>query len=144
RGELPQSSRPSSAGPLLGKYEEFFAAELRERAKRMSYVYGLFYCFENAIRDLVSRRMEERKGDTWWDDVPEAVRKRVDQKKAEAEANKWHQVTVPTVIGYTLFGDLSSIIIKEWDEFEDLFPSQLWVKQRLDELERSRNIVAHG
>ena len=31
-----------------------------------------------------------------------------------------------------------------WQEFEDLFPTQGWVKQRLDELERSRNIIAHG
>ena len=36
------------------------------------------------------------------------------------------------------------MVVKEWQEFEDLFPTQGWVKQRLDELERSRNIIAHG
>ena len=47
-------------------------------------------------------------------------------------------------IDHTLFGDLASTIVKEWQEFGDLFPNQNWVKQRLDELERSRNIIAHG
>jgi hypothetical protein len=40
--------------------------------------------------------------------------------------------------------DLASIIIAQWQEFEELFPSQDWVRVRLTALERSRNIIAHG
>ena len=47
-------------------------------------------------------------------------------------------------IDHTLFGDLASIIIAQWPEFDELFPSQDWVRVRLTELERSRNIIAHG
>ena len=95
------------------------------------------------MRDLVAQRLEERKGNNWWDCVPEGVQKRVDQRKKDAEENKWHQAAVESNIDFTLFGDLASIIVKEWQEFEELFPSQAWIKQRLDELERSRNVVAH-
>jgi hypothetical protein len=143
-GQMPPAVIPFARERLLGQYAEFFPAELQRRAEQMAYVYSLFYCFENTMRDLVAKRLEERIGPQWWDSVPERVRKRVDAKQQEAEQNKWHQVSVPTNIAYTLFGDLGSIIVTEWREFEDLFPSQVWVTQRLDELERSRNIVAHG
>jgi hypothetical protein len=144
RGELLPGGDPAMAPSLLGKYEEFFSVEIRARCERMTYVYALFYCFENVVRDLVAQRLEERKGQEWWNAAPDNVRKRVEQKKTEAAENKWHQATIDSNIDYTLFGDLASMVVKEWQEFEDLFPTQGWVKQRLDELERSRNIIAHG
>lgn len=49
-----------------------------------------------------------------------------------------------TEIYYTDFGDLASIIRNNWEHFEDLFPDINWVVSRFDELEKSRNIVAHN
>jgi len=66
------------------------------------------------------------------------------QKRADTEKNKWHEAVYQNNIDLTLFGDLAAIIVKEWEEFDDLFPSQPWIKQRLDELERSRNVIAHA
>ena len=89
----------------------------------MTYVYSLFFCFENSARDLVSQRMTERKGAAWWSFAPDNVKKRVEQKKKDIEENKWHQATIGSDINYTLFGDLASIIVKEWQEFS-LFPTR--------------------
>jgi hypothetical protein len=144
-GELPRAKEPTSGIALLGEYEEFFSREMQDRAERMAYVYGIFYCFENLVRELVAQRLEERKGPNWWIDcVPENVRKRVAQKLSDIERNSWHQAAYQRNIDLTLFGDLAAIMVKEWQEFDDLFPSQPWIKQRLDELERSRNIIAHA
>ena len=140
----PPGSRSGTNEPFLGKYDEFFSRDLRDRAAKMTYVYGLFYCFENVVRELVSQRLLERQGTKWWSSVPERVRKRVDQKRQDSDKNKWHEATVTANIDSTLFGDLANIVVASWQEFEDLFPSQTWVKQRLDELERSRNVIAHG
>jgi hypothetical protein len=133
-GELVTTNSQPVA--FLGEYKDYFSRELSDRAEKMTYVYSLFYCFENSVRDLVSQRLAERKGADWWSCVPENVRKRVEQKKKDIEENKWHRATIGCDINHTLFGDLASIIVKEWQEFEDLFPSQAWVKVRLDELER--------
>jgi hypothetical protein len=144
QGEL---LRPESATtqPLFGNFEGYFSRDLRERAQKMTYAYCLFYCFENEVRVLVAQRLLERKGANWWEDaVPANVRKRVENKKTEIESNKWHQATIGADINHTLFGDLSSIIIAQWQEFEELFPDQHWVQVRLNELERSRNVIAHG
>jgi hypothetical protein len=42
-----------------------------------------------------------------------------------------------------MFGNLSQIIIANWDEFSDLFPDQAWVTSRFNDLEMSRNIIMH-
>ncbi len=142
---LPRAHEPTAAPSLLGRYQEFFGWETQGRAEKMAYVYCIFYCFENLVRELVSQGLEERKGPEWWEtSVPENVRRRVDQKRADTERNKWHQAVNERDIDLTLFGDLAAIIVKEWPEFDDLFPNQHRVKQRLDELERSRNVIAHA
>jgi hypothetical protein len=41
------------------------------------------------------------------------------------------------------FGDLAKLITNNWSEFEDLLPNQSWVQSRLDEAERTRNVIAH-
>jgi hypothetical protein len=143
-GNLPKAKEGSVGAPLLGQFEEFFSREMQDTAEKMAYVYAIYHCFENLVRDLVASRLQERKGIDWWTSVPDKVRKRVEQKRTEIESNQWHQSVFEGNIDLTLFGDLASIIIQEWDEFDDLFPSQGWVKQRLDELERSRNVIAHG
>ena len=144
-GELlrPETSRPPTS--LFGDFEAYFSRDIRERAEKMTYAYCLFYCFENEVRELVAQRLLERKGANWWADaVPTNVQKRVENKKQEIENNKWHQAVIGADVNHTLFGDLSSIIISQWQEFEELFPSQDWVRVRLNELERSRNVIAHG
>lgn len=145
QGILIKAEDPSAKPPLLGKYGEHFSRQYQDNAEKMAYVYGIFFCFENLVRDLVFQRLEERKGPDWWESsVPENVKKRVEQKKADAEQNKWHEAIYQRNVDLTLFGDLASIIISDWQEFDDLFPNQHWVKQRLDELERSRNVIAHS
>ena len=144
-GVLPRTAEPGAGRRLLGGFADSFNRDAQDKAEKMSYVYGLCFCFENAARELVAQRLAERKGSNWWDiAVPENVKKRVEQKRADAEQNKWHQAEFARNIDFTLFGDLAAIIIKEWQEFDDLFPNQHWVKQRLDELERSRNVIAHA
>ena len=48
------------------------------------------------------------------------------------------------LLSFVEFGDLSNIIIGEWEEFEDLVISQHWLQQRFDELEQTRNFIAHN
>lgn len=144
-GELLRAETDRSQASLFGEFEAYFSRDIRERAEKMTYAYCLFYCFENEVRDLVAQRLSERKGTNWWvDAVPANVQKRVENKKQEIENNKWHQAVIGADVHHTLFGDLSSIIIAQWQEFEELFPSQDWVRVRLNELERSRNVIAHG
>jgi hypothetical protein len=68
--------------------------------------------------------------------------KLVKRKEAE-EKNEWHAGRNRHPIFYMDFGDLSRLITNHWALFEDLLPSQVWVQSRLDEAERTRNVIAH-
>jgi hypothetical protein len=48
------------------------------------------------------------------------------------------------LLGFVQFGHLADIVIANWDDFSDLIPTQHWLKQRFDELEKARNFIAHN
>lgn len=124
--------------------ESDFSPILISRARNMSHVYEVFFCLENAVRDLIEERLSERIGDNWWEtSVPEKVQKSADGLRKKEEKNKYHAQRSSSLIGYTLFGNLGQIIIANWDNFSDLFPDQHWISSRFNDLELSRNIIMH-
>ena len=121
-----------------------FSPRIIHDANKMSSVYMSFFCIENAIRELISDRLSERKGLDWWEkSVPEKVKKSVQKLIQKEEKNKYHTPRSTTNIGYTMFGNLGDIIIYNWDDFSDLFPDQAWISSRFNDLEMSRNIIMH-
>lgn len=122
-----------------------FPMDLRMNAIKMARVYTAFFCFENSVRELVSTRLLENKGSDWWDNcITKKVKERVDGRIKKDEKNKWHSPRADKKINYCDFGDLCDIITNNWSEFEDLFPTQDWIKTRLADLEPSRNALAHN
>jgi hypothetical protein len=122
-----------------------FPVELRERAMRMTRSYALLYCFENSIRQLIRERMLERHGDGWWGaKVPKKVRDYAQRITEQNEKNTWLEGELGDALDRVLFGHLADIITNSWDDFDDLIPSQHWIRQRMDELEEARNYLAHN
>ncbi len=88
--------------------------------------------------------MAERHGSGWWPKVPERIQKTVKTRMEEDAKFRWHGARGITEINYCDFGDLSSIIITNWEVFEDVVANLEWAKAVLGTLEKSRNIVMHG
>ena len=135
------------AGVRIGMDErEAFDLSTRNDARRMSRLYAILFCFENSVRDLIRTRLSE-KNEKWWDDaarVPSPVRTNAESRKKSAETNSWLEGSTDDILSFVDFGGLSRIIVQNWADFEDLIPSQHWLKQRFDELEAARNFVAHN
>lgn len=122
-----------------------FSASITDGAEQMSRIYVAFFCFENSARELVSQRLRDAHGETWWDTrVPPNIRSKVENRKRAETRNKWHQPRSKTDINYADFGDMPGIIVNNWEDFEDIFDSQAWVKTRFSDLEKSRNVIAHN
>ena len=86
-------------------------------------------------------------GEKWWSQpevVSNDIKREVERRKALEGANRWHYKRGSHEIFYTDFGDLSLIIGNNWKEFKPLFPSLRWIQAKLEEVELSRNIVAHN
>lgn len=122
-----------------------FSIATRNEALRMSRLYALIYCFESSVRDLIRSRLSDADAG-WWDSlkVPRRVRDVASSRQKDAEENSWLEGQNKDILGFVDFGGLVDIIVNSWSDFEDLIPSQHWLKQRLDELERARNYIAHN
>ena len=125
---------------------EEFSTDIRRSALQALPAYLALFCLENAVRELVTERMSDAFGTDWWGSagVSTEVRKKVTARQDKEGINRWHIRRGAQEIYYTDFGDLVSIIRNNWPSFEDLFPDQNWVANRLNELEASRNIIAHS
>lgn len=113
-------------------------------SQKMAIVYTAIHCFENMVRQLVSKAMAEEHGETWWQEVPEKIKKKVKTRMEQEAQFKWHGNRGETEIIYCDFGDLSSIIVTNWDNFEAILHDMQWMKQLLKTLENSRNVIMHG
>lgn len=124
---------------------EDFSPDIRRQAMLALPAYLAFFCLENAVRELVIERMTDTFGNDWWGTCASSdLRKRVEQRQDKEGNNRWHIRRGAQEIYYTDFGDLLTIIRNNWTQFEDLFPDQNWLANRLTELEASRNIIAHS
>lgn len=130
---------------LLEEVLSPFPVLLRNQALRMTRLYALLYCFENSVREVVRERLEERLRADWWEKgVPARIRDLAENRKQDAVDNSWLEGDKTDLLSFAEFGDLAGIIIENWEDFSDLVPTQHWLKQRFDELEKARNFIAHN
>lgn len=121
--------------------------ELVKRARKMAVVYTAICAFENSVREFISKKLLEEKGENWWDLCvkPEIRTKADDRKNAEKDV-RWLTQRGAAMIYYTDFGDLLSIMGKpdNWVFFEVHIVNLDWAKQIITTLEKSRNIIMHS
>lgn len=125
---------------LLSSVEE----GIRAGAKAMERAYRILFVLENVVRSLIDERLKDKFGVNWFDaKAPAPMKRKFEERKAKEEKHQWHTGRNKEPLYYMDFGDLAKLIVNHWDEFEDLLPNQSWVQSRLDEAERSRNVIAH-
>ncbi|MCV6624041.1 MAG: Swt1 family HEPN domain-containing protein [Cellvibrionaceae bacterium] len=121
-----------------------FSLTLRNEGLMMARIYTLMYCFENSVRELIRDRLQEKHGGAWWENsVPKKVQGFAENRQKSAEKESWLEGQKSDLLSFVDFGHLSDIIANNWDDFSDLIPSQHWLRQRMDELEKARNFIAH-
>lgn len=158
RGELTKVALKStevinkySSSEILSKeYIESLSLDLLDddcvdSAKLMATVYTAIAAFENMVRQFVVKILMEHEGENWWSVcVPEKIRKTAESRKTEEDKIKWHTHRGDSMINYVDFGDLASIMLKNYEWFEVYLISIDWAKQIFQTLERSRNVIMHG
>jgi hypothetical protein len=117
---------------------------IRSGSLHMQRCYRLLFVLENFVRDFVSTRFSEIDGEDWFEKrATNAMKQRVTDRKQKEESNAWHTGRNEAPIFYLDFGDLALLITNHWSVFRDLLPDQHWVQSRMQEAERSRNVIAH-
>jgi Swt1-like HEPN len=129
---------------LLSEALSPFGVNRRNHALEMGRLYVILHCFENEVRALIRETLEEKEGLDWADKLPAKVKKWAGDRQTEALNDSWLEGEKSDILGFVDFGHLASIIIEKWSCFEDIMPSQHWLKQRMDELEKARHFIAHN
>ncbi|MEQ1495957.1 MAG: Swt1 family HEPN domain-containing protein [Novosphingobium sp.] len=138
------ASRTAVAESLLEENLSPFSIQRRNAALEMSRLYALLFCFENEIRDFIRERLADNEGNDWQEKLPEKTRKFVESRRDLALKDTWLEGQKTDILGFADFGQLSQIIIAKWDFFKDVVPSQHWLSQRMDEIEKARHFIAHN
>jgi len=129
---------------LLSEALSPFNVASRNNALEMARLYAVLHCFENEVRALIRETLEEKEGPDWIDKLPKKVKDFADSRQKTAFEDSWLEGEKSDLLGFVDFGQLSSVIVEKWSFFEDIVPSQHWLKQRMDELEKVRNFIAHN
>lgn len=121
-----------------------FGIQRRNTAIEMSRLYAVLFCFENEIRDFIRDALFEKEGPNWQDELPPKIKENAKSRRETALKDSWLEGEKADLLGFVDFGQLAQIIIDKWEHFKDIVPSQHWLKQRMDELEKARNFIAHN
>jgi hypothetical protein len=116
----------------------------RNSALEMARLYAVIHCFENEIRDYIRETLSENEGLDWWSKLPQKIRSHAESRQETALKDSWLEGEKSDLLGFVDFGMLASIMVEKWLYFSNIIPSQHWLKQRMDELEKTRNFIAHN
>ena len=123
--------------------------ELIEKGKKMANAYIIVYCLENFLRDFIDRKLTDFYGSDYESKnvFSKKTRNRANDRKKEESANRWLAIRGDKILYYLDFAELPDVITLEdnWNNiFKNYFPSQDWIKSKLDELYQIRNRIAHN
>ena len=121
-----------------------FGIARRNNALEMARLFAVLFCFENEIRDFIREALVEKEGLDWIDKLPPKIKEHAESRRDTALKDSWLEGEKSDLWGFVDFGHLAQIIIAKWDIFKDVIPTQHWLKQRMDELEKCRNFIAHN
>jgi hypothetical protein len=121
-----------------------FGISRRNQALEMARLFAVLFCFENEIREFIRDVLVENEGPDWIDQLPPKIKTHAEGRRDIAMRDSWLEGEKSDLLGFIDFGQLAQIIIAKWDFFKDIVPTQHWLKQRMDELEKSRNFIAHN
>jgi hypothetical protein len=123
---------------------DLFENDILQEARKMADFYVIYYSVENSIRRLVSERLEEKHGPSWWTSkVPQGVQDAVDKKQRD-ERDTTMSIRSDDPLTYTNFGELIAIFDANWADFSDTLRSQKAMQQILSQFNKVRNLVAHS
>ena len=138
------ASASNSDQHLLAEALAPFSVSRRNNALEMARLYALLHCFENEVRSLIRDTLLEKEGPDWWAKLSSRVRNHAESRQKTAFKDSWLEGEKEDSLGYVDFGMLATIMVEKWEYFESIIPSQHWLMQRMEELEKARNFIAHN
>ena len=126
--------------------KNILSSDIIEKGKQMANAYIMMYCLENLLRKYIDSVLSRDFSDDYVSkiNIPNAVKNKIESRKNEEAKNKWLPLRGDSVVYYLDFNELGDIIKNNWEHFKTSFPSQEWLKVKIDELYSIRCLIAHN
>jgi len=135
--------RKVSVEKEIREYYSQFDIIFRKEAKEMGLHYEVFYCLERSIRSLIVELMKEKFKENWWEEQVKEDIKNNAEKNIQRETDSGFTPRSEDKIDYTTFGELSQIVDRSWEAFDDLFRSKRAFQKIMTSLNLLRGPIAH-
>ena len=99
---------------------------------------------DNEVRTFIRETLEEKDGADWLNKLPPKIWEHAKGRREAALKDSWLEGEKTDLLGFLEFGHLAQIMSNKREHFQDIIPSQHWLKQRMDELEKVRHFIAHN
>ena len=125
---------------------ELFDFDIRKSAQKTSEFFHLYYCIENSIRRMIKQTLEEKYGKDWWNkaNIPNGVKTSVTSNIEKEKDSLMTSRSIDDHLTFTTLGELSSIILENWEDFSSQLKSKKAVGSILFQLNQIRIAVAHS
>ncbi|MEO5643961.1 MAG: Swt1 family HEPN domain-containing protein [Bacteroidia bacterium] len=119
--------------------------DIRMKGEEMAESYAYMYVIENVLRLFLDKILRTKYGDNFFDQIASKEAKDAYRvRKSEEQKHQWIGVRGDSPLFYIDFNEITSLIVKDWETFKVHFPDQNWIKVKLDELTKCRNLIAHN
>ncbi len=120
--------------------------DLTDKCTQMLKAYYNLYILENTLRLFIENTAKSKYGDDYWGKltIKTKIERTIKTRKDNEKKNKWLNFRGESNIFYLDFIDLRSVLISNWNIFNDYFPNQEWITNRISELYDIRNRIAHN
>jgi hypothetical protein len=120
-----------------------FDNDIKMKAHKMSQYYEVFYCLENSIRTIIREILNKKYGNDWWENgIDERIKQDV-AERIKRDQDSGFTLRSGDFLDFANFGELSNIIEKQWELFDDLFTSKVAMKKVTSSLNTLRGPIAH-
>lgn len=137
RGTTNQSLADDSYYPQI-------EAAIRAEAAGMAPHYEVFYSLEKSIRSFITSAFESEDGAGWWnsDRVPSGIRDGV-RDRVQRDRDQGMTLRSDDEIDFCTFGELSNLMLANWDLFSGMLSSKRAVERVMSTLNSIRGPIAH-
>ncbi len=120
--------------------------DLADKSTQMLKAYYNLYILENTLRLFIENIAKSKYGDNYWGklNIKKGIENNIETRKDNEKRNRWVNFRGESNIFYLDFIDLRNVLISNWDIFDDYFPTQEWIANRISELYSIRNRIAHN
>ena len=139
-------SLKSSSLKTIRKYSNksrLITESVYKKGEKLAEAYIVIYSIENHLR-LFIWKIAGKSNKKLSVLLGKKEKEKIHNRKTQERQNQWLAIRKDCDLFYLDIDDLGTIIQRNWARFVEYFPTEHWIKTKIDEISAIRNRIAHN